>query len=113
MNGVQQIIGGFLGYGFSNIPASSPIKSWQALYTTYGIITVLWGIFVLIWMPDSQTKAKCFSEEDKALMIERVRQNQTGIQSRVWRVEQVWEAFRDPQSKSHSAVSEDLHRMIG
>ncbi|CAG9956436.1 unnamed protein product [Clonostachys rosea f. rosea IK726] len=98
MAGLQQIVGGLLGYGFSNIPTWSPIKSWQALYTAYGSLTVLWGVFVLYWMPDSQTKAKCFSEEDKALMIERVRKNQTGVQNRIFRREQVWEAFKDPQT---------------
>ncbi|KAJ5741072.1 allantoate permease [Penicillium malachiteum] len=43
---------------------------------TYGIITVR-GSFIILWMPDTQTKAKCFSEEDKKLTIERVRKNRT------------------------------------
>jgi hypothetical protein len=109
MAGLQQIVGGLLGYGFSNIPTWSPIKSWQALYTAYGSLTVLWGVFVLYWMPDSQTKAKCFSEEDKALMIERVRKNQTGVQNRIFRREQVWEAFKDPQSKTFSRLICNTH----
>jgi hypothetical protein len=43
-------------------------------------------------------KAKCFSEEDKKLMIERVRSNQTGVQNRKFRPEQVKEALMDPQA---------------
>ncbi|KAL2851525.1 major facilitator superfamily domain-containing protein [Aspergillus pseudoustus] len=97
MNGLQNIIGGLLAFGFSFIPSSSPIKSWQSLFMTYGILTVGWGIFVGIWMPDSPMRAKCWSEEDKRLIIERVRQNQTGLQNRVFRWEQVRDAFTDPQ----------------
>jgi hypothetical protein len=44
-------------------------------------------------------RAKCFSEEDKRLMVERVRDNQTGIQNKTFRKEQVIEALCDPQSQ--------------
>ena len=43
-------------------------------------------------------RAKCFSEEDKKLMIERIRSNQTGLQNRSFRAYQIKEAFLDPQS---------------
>ena len=72
MNGAQQIVGGLLAYCFSLLK-NGPIKSWQALFITYGCFSVLWGAFVLFWLPDSPMKAKCFSEEDKKLMVERVR----------------------------------------
>ena len=97
MNGLQNIVGGLLAFGFSFVPAGSPIKSWQALFMTYGIITVLWAVFIFLWMPDSPMRAKCFSEDDKRLMVERVRQNQTGLQNRNFRMEQVWDSFTDPQ----------------
>ena len=99
MNGLQNIIGGLLAFGFSFVPSTSPIKSWQALFMSYGIITVIWAIFVFFWLPDSIMRAKCWSEEDKRLMVERVRQNQTGLQNRIFKWEQVREAFTDPQRK--------------
>ncbi|KAJ5765637.1 hypothetical protein N7520_005196 [Penicillium odoratum] len=97
MNGLQNIVGGLLAFGFSFVPSTSPIKSWQALFMSYGIITVFWAIFVFFWLPDSIMRAKCWSEEDKQLMVERVRQNQTGLQNRIFKWEQVTEAFTDPQ----------------
>ncbi|KAL4945702.1 hypothetical protein BDV06DRAFT_219095 [Aspergillus oleicola] len=97
MNGLQNVLGGLLAYGFSFIPANSTLSSWQSLFMTYGIITVIWGAFVAMWMPDSPMRAKCWTEDDKRLMIERVRQNQTGLQNRTFRVEQVWDAVTDPQ----------------
>ncbi|KAI8719960.1 MFS domain-containing protein [Fusarium sp. LHS14.1] len=104
MNGLQQIVGGLLAYCFSNIPDKSPIHSWQALFITYGCITVLWGVFVLWWMPDSPMKSKCFSEDDKKLMVERVRSNQSGLQNRKFRVEQIYEALRDPQTYAFGMI---------
>jgi hypothetical protein len=64
---------------------------------SYGIITVIWATFVFFWLPDSIMRAKCWSEEDKRLMVERVRQNQTGLQNRIFKWDQVREAFADPQ----------------
>ncbi|KAK5100058.1 hypothetical protein LTR70_008020 [Exophiala xenobiotica] len=96
MNGGQQIVGGLLAYCFSLLK-NGAIKSWQALFITYGSFSVLWGVFVIFWMPDSPMRAKCFSEEDKKLMVERVRSNQTGLQNKKFRLEQVKEAFLDPQ----------------
>jgi sugar phosphate permease len=98
MNGGQQIVGGLLAYCFTLIKSPpSPLKSWQAIFICYGCFSVLWGVFVLIYMPDSPMRAKCFSEEDKKLMIERVRSNQTGVQNKRFRKEQVIEALLDPQ----------------
>jgi cytochrome b subunit of formate dehydrogenase len=96
MNGGQQIVGGLLAYCFTLVKSPpSPLKSWQAIFIGYGSFSVLWGAFVL--MPDSPMRAKCFTEEDKKLMIGRVRNNQTGVQNRWFRKEQVFGAFKGPQ----------------
>lgn len=104
MNGAQQIVGGLLAYCFSLIGADKVIKSWQALFITYGCISVLWGFFVLWWMPDSPMKAKCFSEEDKKLIVERVRSNQTGLQNKKFKFSQMREALTDPQTYCYGLI---------
>ncbi|OCL04199.1 MFS transporter [Glonium stellatum] len=104
MNGGQQIVGGLLAYCFSLIHRG-PLKSWQAIFLTYGCFSVLWGLFVLWWLPDSPMRAKCFTEEDKTLMIERVRTNQTGIQNKAFRPEQIKEALLDPQSWCYCGIA--------
>lgn len=104
MNGFQQIVGGLLAYAFTNI-TSGPLKSWQALFMTYGLLSFLWGIFVLIVMPDSPMRAKCFSEEDKKLMVERVRSNKTGLQNKQFRKDQFIEALKDPQVWAYGLIS--------
>lgn len=104
MNGGQQIVGGLLAYCFSLIGRDKVLLSWQALFLTYGCASVLWGFFVIYWMPDSPMRAKCFSEEDKRLMVERVRGNQTGLQNKKFRGYQMMEAFRDPQMWCYCAI---------
>jgi hypothetical protein len=41
-------------------------------------------------------KAKCYTEEEKRLMIERVRHNETGIQNKEYKKYQIIEAISDP-----------------
>jgi MFS family permease len=104
MNGAQQMVGGLLAYCFSLIGSDGPLKSWQWLFLAYGVISVVYGAFVGWWMPDSPMRAKCFSEEDKKLIVERVRDNQTGIQNREFKKYQVWEALKDPQAWGYALI---------
>lgn len=94
MNGLQQCIGGLLAYGVYHIQGG-PITSWQVLFTLLGCITVVWGLFVFWWLPDSPMRAKCFSPEDRLLMVERVRKNETGIQNKEFKTYQAIEALKD------------------
>ncbi|KAJ2984771.1 hypothetical protein NUW58_g5888 [Xylaria curta] len=103
MNGAQQIVGGLLAYLFTLI-TTGPLKSWQWLFLSYGIISIFFGVFVFFYMPDSPMRAKCFSEEDKRLMVERVRDNQTGLQNREFKKEQVYDALTDPQTWCYAAI---------
>ncbi|KXH28749.1 glycosyl hydrolase family 38 domain-containing protein [Colletotrichum salicis] len=67
------------------------------------------------WMPDSPMKAHCFSEEDKKLMVERVRSNRNRLQNRKWCKEQVFCCVQGSPSVwicSHSALARALHSDI-
>jgi hypothetical protein len=79
------------------IPSSSPLKSWEAIFMSYGILTVIWAIFVFFWIPDTAMRAHHWPEEDKCLMVERVRRNQTGSQNSSFRIDQVRNEFTGPQ----------------
>jgi MFS family permease len=81
MNGFQQCVGGLIGYGVSQAKGLS-VKNWQFLFLLLGCLTMAWALFVLWWLPDSPMRAKCFSPEDRLLLAERVRKNETGIQNK-------------------------------
>ncbi|KAL2793245.1 major facilitator superfamily domain-containing protein [Aspergillus keveii] len=95
MTGVQLMIGGILAWGTSHY-IGHHIKSWQLLFLVLGAATCAWGLFLGWYLPDSPMKAKCFSEDDKRLMIERVRANDTGIQNKQFKKYQMLEALTDP-----------------
>ncbi|KAI1320324.1 major facilitator superfamily domain-containing protein [Xylariaceae sp. FL0255] len=103
VNGAQQIVGGLLAYLFTLI-STGPLYSWQWLFLSYGIVAIIFGVFVFFWMPDSPMRAHCFSEEDKFLMVEHVRHNQTGLQNRRFKMEHAKDAVTDPQTWCYAAI---------
>lgn len=51
-------------------------------------------IGLVLWLlPDSPTRAKWASEEDKVKFVERVRRNDQGIKQKMFRKDQMWEAL--------------------
>ncbi|EEY16135.1 allantoate permease [Verticillium alfalfae VaMs.102] len=104
MNGAQQIVGGLLAYCFSLIK-TGPLASWQWLFLTYGVISVIFGLWVGFWMPDSPMRAHCFTEAEKHEMVERVRDNQTGIQNKTFKRHQFVEGLTDPQVWGYCGIA--------
>ena len=88
-------VGGLLAFGISHFTGHD-IKSWQLLFLVLGLATVVWAVCIGIFLPDSPMRAKCFTEEEKKLMIERVRHNETGIQNKKYKKYQNIEAVTDP-----------------
>jgi len=84
-----------IAFGVSHFEGHA-IYSWQLLFLILGCATVVWSFFVGWLLPDSPMKAKCYNEDEKRLMIERVRHNETGIQNRQYKTYQVVEALTDP-----------------
>ncbi|EJT97059.1 MFS general substrate transporter [Dacryopinax primogenitus] len=95
MIGANSVISGLLGYGFYHVQ-NSTLYGWQYLMILIAGLSILMGAFIAVWMPDSPPRAKCFSEEDKVLMVERVRANDQGLRNTHWNPAQAREAFREP-----------------
>lgn len=72
------------------------LYSWQLLFLVLGCATCAWALFIGWWLPDSPMKARCFSEDEKRMMIERVRANETGIQNKTYKTYQMLETIKDP-----------------
>ncbi|PVH74047.1 MFS general substrate transporter [Cadophora sp. DSE1049] len=95
MTGVQLMTGGLIAYGISHYE-NGVIKSWQLLFLVLGLLTCVWAGFIGWWLPDSPVAAKCFSEDQKRLMVERVRANETGMDNKTYKKYQMLEAITDP-----------------
>ncbi|OBT82358.1 hypothetical protein VE02_08285 [Pseudogymnoascus sp. 03VT05] len=89
------LVGGIIAWGASHYVGHS-IYSWQLLFLVLGCVTCGWAVFIGWWLPDSPMKAKCFTEDQKRMMVERVRTNDTGIQNKTYKPYQALETLKDP-----------------
>ncbi|KAI1338203.1 allantoate permease [Xylariaceae sp. FL0016] len=94
--GTGSIIGAITSFGFQHYEASR-FTSWQIMFLLFGLITVVVGILVMVFLPDSPMTSR-LTREEKLWAIERVRENQTGIENKHFKAYQVVECFLDPQS---------------
>ncbi|GKT52976.1 allantoate permease [Colletotrichum tofieldiae] len=94
MNGVTFIVGSLFTYGLGHIE-SDKLYKYQIIFLFCGLLTVTYSFIVLVLMPDSPMSAKYLTEREKVIAVERLRANQMGIQSGVWRWDHVWETFMD------------------
>ncbi|KAK3947107.1 putative MFS transporter [Pseudoneurospora amorphoporcata] len=60
-----------------------------------GLLTGVYSVAVLIFMPDSPMEAKYLREREKVIAVERLRAYQMGVASRTWRWDHVLETLLD------------------
>ncbi|OTA99803.1 hypothetical protein M426DRAFT_16123 [Hypoxylon sp. CI-4A] len=101
---IGQICGGLLGYGIAHI-TSNNVPNWAWFFLIFGAVTILYGGFMFYYLPDSPLNARWLSEKDRALAIERVRSNRTGVENHVWKWSQFKEAILDVQCWILAATS--------
>ncbi|KAJ5520948.1 hypothetical protein N7463_001401 [Penicillium fimorum] len=92
-NALSTIFGNFIAVGILQI--ENNLKAWQWLFIIFGIITFLWGVVMLLRLPDSPTSASFLTEEEKLIAIERLKANQTGFKNSKIDNSQILEAFTD------------------
>ncbi|GAQ11143.1 uncharacterized transporter C417.10 [Aspergillus lentulus] len=97
MNGVVFMFGSLITWGLGHI-ASSVFEPYQIIFLFFGLITVVFSVVVLLYMPDSPIRAKFLNEEDKLIAIERLRMNQQGIETHHWNWDHVKETCLDLKS---------------
>jgi Major Facilitator Superfamily len=77
-NGFGIALGGLLGYAIGHIKGQLP--SWKYEFIIIGALCSCWGIVMFIFLPDSPVTAKGMSLREKRLTVERLRDNQTGVE---------------------------------
>jgi MFS family permease len=94
--GTGTIIGALTSFGFQHYE-SATFTSWQIMFLLFGLITIVVGILVVFFLPDNPMSSR-LSHEEKIWAIERVRENQTGIENKHFKLHQAIECFTDPQT---------------
>lgn len=60
-----------------------------------GVVTFLFGIVFFLFFPDSPTSSRFLSAEERALAVERIKVNQSGVENKTWKKAQFIEALMD------------------
>ncbi|KAK7005917.1 major facilitator superfamily domain-containing protein [Favolaschia claudopus] len=93
MNGLTTVLGSILSFGLGHI--HSHLRPYQIIFLFTGLITVAFSAVVYLVLPDSPTTARFLSFEEKILVVERLRANNTGTETKTWKWEQVRECVLD------------------
>ncbi|KAJ7594767.1 major facilitator superfamily domain-containing protein [Mycena floridula] len=93
MNGGTGMVGSLLAWGLGHIKGN--LKPYQTIFIFIGLFTVVCSPTVYFILPDSPAKARFLSHEEKIVAIERLRANNQGTESKVWRWEHFWELVLD------------------
>lgn len=56
---------------------------------------MVWGMALLVFLPDSPLTARFLNDNERHEAVERLKANQTGIKNTTIQWHQVWEALRD------------------
>ncbi|KAI1255392.1 hypothetical protein MGN70_003458 [Eutypa lata] len=91
--GLGYVIAGISSFGIGHI--HSYLESWRLIFLIWGAITTGWGVVLLFFLPGSPLKAKFLTEHERALAINRVKSNNTGIENKHFKMPQFWEAMFD------------------
>lgn len=65
------------------------------MYLLLGLLTVILGVLILFFVPDTPMKARFLNNEEKVALLEHVKVNQTGIVNRRFHPKQVVEGLLD------------------
>ncbi|KAF8913613.1 major facilitator superfamily domain-containing protein [Mucidula mucida] len=93
MNGGTGMVGSLLSWGLGHIGGS--IHPYQTIFIFIGLLTVVCSPIIFFVLPDSPTKAKFLTHDEKIIAIERLRANNQGTEAKIWKWEQVWETMLD------------------
>ncbi|KAJ7171168.1 MFS general substrate transporter [Mycena filopes] len=97
MNGTAQILSGFLSFGTLHIRTKS-FEPWQWLMIITGILTLIVAVLFWAFFPDSPTSAWFLTLEERIIVTRRLKVNQTGVENKHFKKEQLIEALADPKT---------------
>ncbi|KAE8354353.1 major facilitator superfamily domain-containing protein [Aspergillus coremiiformis] len=65
-NSVGTILGGLMAYGIAHI-TSGPLEPWRWIFIILGVLTFIWSILLLWFLPDSPLTAGFLTPEERQL----------------------------------------------
>ncbi|KAH3675894.1 hypothetical protein WICMUC_002464 [Wickerhamomyces mucosus] len=87
--GTATIIGALLSFGFQKI--HSRFAAYKILFLMFGSFSIVLGVLVYLYLPDNSVSAWFLTEEEKTLVVEHIRPNQTSAENKKFKWYQIKE----------------------
>lgn len=94
--GCAGIIGSLMSFGFQHYEGTR-FRSWQIMFLVVGLITIFFGVLVILFLPDNPMSSR-LTHAEKVAAVERLRENQTGVENKTFKWYQVKQCALDPQT---------------
>ena len=94
--GISVLVGSLIFYGIGHIQGRLP--AWRYQFMVIGCFSSVWGVCLWFLLPDSPLTAFFLSRDMRVVAVERMRQEQIGIENKRVKWDQVREAFEDPKT---------------
>lgn len=96
-NSVGGLCSSLMAFGIGHVDDN--VRPWRWMYIILGVGTFLWSIPIFIFLPDSISKARFLSPEERQYAADRVVISGTGsTENTKWKFEQVKECLIDPKT---------------
>ncbi|KAJ4380369.1 hypothetical protein N0V86_004680 [Didymella sp. IMI 355093] len=92
--GYVSMVSPLINYGLGHINGGG-LAPWQYMYLVAGSITVLWAFVILFFMPPDPIRARGFNDRDRYIAVARMKENNSGVRNKHFKVAQVWESLCD------------------
>ena len=96
--GLAVIISGFLQFGLAHTSPQRHPNQWQWLVIITALISFVASALFLLFFPDNPLNARFLTAEERVTAVQRVRDNQNGIETKTWKRYQLTEAAWDPKT---------------
>ncbi|KAK9777593.1 putative Major facilitator superfamily (MFS) profile domain-containing protein [Seiridium cardinale] len=93
LNVIAPIINGFIAWLCGYHKGS--FAAWKIIFLAIGAFSSLWALVTFLFLPNNPLDAKWLSDQEKYIIIQRKAADNTGMETKTFKMEQVWEAVLD------------------
>ncbi|KGU12792.1 D-galactonate transporter [Candida albicans L26] len=94
-NGIGTIVGSAIAYGLFENDGNYSLPAWKLVFIVTGCLTIFLGFIVMVHIPDTPAGAWFLTDEEKLMVVERIRTNQQGFGNTHFKKHQFIEALTD------------------
>ncbi|KAJ5176986.1 uncharacterized protein N7482_002863 [Penicillium canariense] len=95
-NQLSSVFSGLVSYGIGH--TNTVLAPWRLLFLVLGGFSLLWAAVLYFFLPDSPVQCWYFSDREKFVCLERVKDNNTGMEDKTIKWYQVRECLLDPKT---------------